>query len=85
MTEASGGEQRVSVYACWSDTEADVIVSYLRSQGVDAVTNSEVPHSVYPLTVDGLGKVDVLVEADYAKQALRMLEERPEQTLDEEE
>ncbi len=58
----------VPVHVCWDDHEADIIVSVLLDGGIEAVLNSEVPHSVLPIKTAGLGKVEVLVrEAELAE------------------
>jgi hypothetical protein len=69
-------EQRLTVFECWDDGEADVVISYLATHGIEAYANSEVPHSVLPVTVDGLGKVQVVVDAASADQARRLIESR---------
>lgn len=53
------------VHTCYNDAEAALVVSYLEAYGIAAQANSEVPHSVLPVTVGALGRVRVLVsEAD---------------------
>lgn len=64
------------VHECWSDVEADVVVSCLGAHGIVARANSEVPHSVLPITIDGLGKVQVLVSVEDVEQAQYILRER---------
>lgn len=67
-------EYKLSVaHLCWSDAEAEVVVSRLRAAGIEATCNSRVPHSVMPMTVDGLGEVQILVpdaEVERAKAVL---------------
>ena len=64
----------VPIHVCWNDSEAQIVISILRENGIEAFSNSEVPHSVLPVTADGLGKVEVMVEeheADKARQLLK--------------
>jgi hypothetical protein len=71
----------VPIHECWSDSEGVIVVSVLREQGVEARLNSEVPHTVMPLTAAGLGKVEVLVsedDADRAREILKNYEEAGE-------
>ncbi len=63
------GRPMVPVHTCWSDTEASVVISFLESHGISAQANSEVPHSILPVTVGGLGRVRVLVTEDDAAMA----------------
>lgn len=65
----------VPIHECWSDSEGTIVVSVLREQGVEARLNSEVPHTVMPLTAAGLGKVEVLVSEGDAERAREILEE----------
>ncbi len=44
--------------------------------GNAARTNSEMPHSVLPLAVDGLGKVEILVAEEDVEEATFVLRER---------
>ncbi len=66
----------VTVHSCWTDSEAAILVSVLRDHGIEAEVNSRVPHSVLPLTVDGLGEIQVMVAKDRAEEALELLEEQ---------
>ena len=63
------GRALAPVHVCWNDTEAEVVIALLRSNGIDAIANSEVPHSVLPLIADGLGAVSVLVSEDDAERS----------------
>ena len=65
----------VPIHVCWSDDEANIVVSVLRDGGIESRTNSEVPHNVLPITTAGLGKVEVLVEQEFAEEARRVIEE----------
>jgi hypothetical protein len=70
------GRALVPVLVCQGDSEAHVAVSYLASVGIAARVNSEVPQELLPLSVDILGRVQVLVREDQAEQAREILEER---------
>ncbi len=64
------------VYECWNDQEAAIVISVLEAYGIEARANSEVPHSVLPLTADGLGRVEVLVDGKRLQEAKNVLAER---------
>lgn len=65
----------VAVHECYSDEEAEVILSVLRDGGIEGCLNSDVPHSVLPIDGGGLGRVEVLVSEDDADEARQVIEE----------
>jgi len=57
----------------WSDGEAILVRQLLSSYGIPCQVVSDVPHSVFPLSVDGLGEIRIFVpeiQADEARQVL---------------
>ncbi len=71
-------EKLVEVAAVYNDIEANIIKSLLESAGIDCVLVTQVPHSVYPITLDGLGEVKIKVldiHEEAAKQVIRDYEE----------
>lgn len=66
----------VPAHSCWGDTEADIVVSFLHSRGIYAEAWPQGPRSVYPLSVDGLGEIQILVEQSTVDQARSALAER---------
>jgi hypothetical protein len=63
----------VVVHRTWHDSEANLIAGMLRTSGIPCNTVSQVPHSVYPLTTDGLGEVRIIVAAEHAEEAQRRI------------
>lgn len=58
-----------------SRMQADLLESYLEANGVDAELFQEsVGHTAFPVTVDGLGLVQVFVPGDKLKTAKALLE-----------
>src|SRR5919201_5006709 len=60
----------VVIFRTHSDIEASIVRSLLEAHGVMTVVSSDVPHSIFPLSVDGLGEVRISVhhtEADEAR------------------
>lgn len=56
--------------------EAEFIKSYLEAQGIDVELFQEsVGHHIYPVTIDGLGRVQIFVPKEEAEEARRLLEE----------
>ena len=57
----------------WSDTEAAMVRELLATYGIRCSVSSEVPHSVLPLTVDGLGAVRLHVSVAVLGEARAIL------------
>jgi hypothetical protein len=57
--------------------EAEVIKSFLESQGIPCILRGQMSQGIYPFSVDGLGELKVMVsESDYSL-AKEILAERP--------
>jgi len=56
--------------------EAEFIKSYLEAQGIEVELFQEsVGHHVYPVTVNGLGRVQIFVSKERSKEARKLLED----------
>ncbi len=66
----------VIVYRTWDESMAEMAIGLLRAEGIGARKLSEMPRSVYPVSVDGLGEIKVLVHQDEAEEALEILSAR---------
>ena len=64
----------VVIFRTHSDVEASIVRGLLEANGVMSIVSSAVPHSVFPLTVDGLGEVRISVREDDAEEATRIIE-----------
>jgi len=64
----------VVIFRTHSDVEASIVAGLLDANGVMSIVSSAVPHSVFPLTVDGLGEVRISVREDEAEEATRIIE-----------
>jgi ribonuclease III len=62
------------IFRSSSAIEARVVRSLLEAHGVMSVVSSDVPHSIFPLSVDGLGEVRLSVRPDDAEEARRIIE-----------
>ena len=62
------------IFRSSSAIEARVVRSLLEAHGVMSVVSSDVPHSIFPLSVDGLGEVRLSVHPDDAEEARRIIE-----------
>ncbi len=63
----------VVVFRTWSDIEASIVRGLLEAHGVEVSLASDVPHGVFPLTVNGLGEVRIAVADDMAEVATRLI------------
>jgi len=53
------------VYTTWDEPSADMAAGLLEAEGIVVRRSAEVPRSVLPVSVDGLGEIRLLVpEAD---------------------
>lgn len=65
----------VVVFRTWSDIEASIVRGLLEAHGVAVSLASDVPHGVFPLTVNGLGEVRIAVAGDMAEAATRLIQD----------
>jgi ribonuclease-3 len=63
----------VVIFRTHSDIEASIVRGLLDSHGIHALVSSDVPHSVFPLTIDGLGEVRISVHDEDADTARRVI------------
>ena len=61
------------IFRTQSDVEASVVRGLLETHGIQALLASDVPHSVFPLTIDGLGEVRLSVRKDQATTAKQLI------------
>jgi hypothetical protein len=66
----------------WDDGEAAMIRQILESHGIPTQVVSHVPHSVWPITVDGLGEVRILVPGGKLEEAREVLAEHRRQGIE---
>src|SRR5258705_12360474 len=56
--------------------QADLLKSYFEAYGIDVELFQEsVGHHIYPVTIDGLGRVQLFVSKEQAEEAHRLLDE----------
>jgi hypothetical protein len=64
----------VVVHTVQGSIEAEIVRTCLRSYGIESTTQGLAVQSVHPFTVDGMGKIKILVmenEAEAARQIIR--------------
>lgn len=75
MTLGSDTCGPVLLVTVYDPVEAEILLSKLRSAGIESWNRHEAASVVYGLTVDGLGQSDIMVRAedlDEARAALEM-------------
>ena len=82
--EAKEPDELVVVYTAQGHMRANVIKAKLEAAGIPAILSYEALSRIYGLTVDGIGQVRVLVRAEGAAEARRLLAEEPHQAGPEE-
>ncbi len=63
----------VIVARAWTDSEAAVIKSLLEGYNIHCHYSSELPHRIYPMSVDSLAQIRIYVPAALEQEALRIL------------
>lgn len=74
MDGSEPGEPRL-LLTTWSDSEAALVAQILEQEGIPCQVVSDVSHALFPLTVDGLGEVRVLVPASRHDEAAALIAE----------
>ncbi|MEI6185779.1 MAG: DUF2007 domain-containing protein [Dehalococcoidia bacterium] len=75
-------DKLVTVYKACGQPEAEIVRGRLEIEGILALLKYESIGSVYGLTVDGLGQVEVQVPAKYADRAREIIESSSDETAD---
>ena len=78
-----GGEQRgsaepakpVLLMRSWSDSEAELVRQILASSDIPCVVSTSVAHAVFPLNVNGLGEIRILVAPEQLEPARDLIAE----------
>jgi ribonuclease-3 len=64
----------IVIFRTQSDVEASIVRGLLEANGVPSVITSDMPHNIFPLTVNGLGEVRISVRAEDADDARGIIE-----------
>ena len=64
----------VVIFRTQSDVEASIVRGLLETHDVPSVVASDLPHSIFPLTINGIGDVRISVHPDDAERAQRIIE-----------
>lgn len=75
-------EPLVKVYESQGIFAAEVVKAKLEANGIPALLKYESVGQIFGLTVDGLGRVEVHVPAQFAEQALFLVDEGEDEAPD---
>jgi len=64
----------IILYRTWSDLEAQLVKGILELYGIPVGLSTDISHTLYPFTLDGLGETRVLVPLEAAGEARSILE-----------
>lgn len=68
----SGSDKRL-LMTTQDEGEAEIVRGLLGNHGIPAQVVSDITHSVYPLTLDGLGEIRIFVAAGSFEEAREVL------------
>jgi len=64
----------VVIFRTQSDVEASIVRGLLEAHGVPTVVASDLPHSIFPVAINGIGEVRISVHPEDADEARRIIE-----------
>jgi ribonuclease-3 len=62
------------IFRTQSDVEASVVRALLEAHDVPTVVSSDLPHSIFPVAINGLGEVRIAVHPEDADEARRIID-----------
>jgi len=71
-------EKAVVLTVVYNEVEANLIKTILDEAGIDCLLITQVPHSVYPFTINGLGEIKIKVLASQLEEAKATIAESRE-------
>jgi hypothetical protein len=68
-------DEVVELMVTQSETEANIVKGLLEESGIECVMVTQVPHNIYPFTVDGLATIQIKVLDSQLEAARALLRE----------
>ena len=78
---APGTTRETLALITWSDGEAALVHNLLGEYGIPSRVVSDFPHTLLPVSVDGLGEIRVYVPTDRYEEAVELLAEHRREGL----
>lgn len=66
----------------WDDGEAEMIRQILLEHGIPSHAETDLSHALFPLSVDGLGEIRIVVQEDRLAEARELLAEHRREGLE---
>jgi len=63
----------VEIYRTWNEQKAGMIKELLNDYDIECYLSSHITHSVYPIPVDGLGEIRVMVPVEEEEESRNLL------------
>ena len=63
----------ITIFRTWEEPIADMAIDFLKTEGISAVKISDVPRSVYPTTMDGIGEIEIRVPEEDVEKAVEII------------
>jgi len=63
----------VEIYRTWNEQKAGMIKELLDDYDIECYLSSHITHSVYPIPVDGLGEIRVMVPVEEEEESRNLL------------
>ncbi len=65
--------KEITIFRTWEEPIADMAIDFLTSEGISALKQSEIPRSVMPMTMDGIGEIEIRVPEDDVERAVEII------------
>ena len=65
--------KEITIFRTWEEPIADMAIDFLSSEGIAAVKMSEIPRSVMPMTMDGIGEIEIRVPEEDVDRAVEII------------
>ena len=75
-------DEPVELLRLWDDGEAELVRSLLETYSIPCRISSQIQHSIWPISVDGLGEIRILVPPDRLEEAKEILAEHRRQGME---
>ncbi len=63
----------VTIFRTWEEPIADMAIDFLKTEGIIAVKVSDVPRSIFPTTMDGIGEIEIRVPEEDVEKAIEII------------
>ncbi len=73
-TDISALREPYLIYKTWQRSEAEMIKAILEKHGIHCMLSSDITHSVYPFSVNGLGEIRIFVPKEEADEAREIIQ-----------